>query len=407
MEPINAVVLCSFNFKGGVGKTSTSINLADQLVRSDNKVLLIDGDPSRNLTTFYQPGTEHVCDEDENVDFVLNGSDILSIPMPSGLDPLHFVQTQDNAWLQGADDIRSALMEYMLGLSIENIKLPTLVDVNIDDYAGKLQLLPGSAFLSEIQSHFEKYADTPMAVPVYSCLRHMIRRLVEKHSFDYVIIDLAPSQDLLNKIFVMSSDAILPSVDASMFSVDSVKSLLSVVLPDWYAWQRETSDKLRALTTHYHTNAGFCFHSKPPKILPFLAHRFKVQRGKVQWSDANLLATLNMTVDLTATSDIKAYFVHSGGSMVIPFCPELRCMPISQEIGRPMVRLTVDHLADYYQNSGATLTGKISSNIFKKEVIQCQKLYESVVRFIHKYRSEILMDDVSLLLSCSRRARLL
>jgi chromosome partitioning protein len=46
-------VLTLFNQKGGVGKTSTSVLLADYFEKKDLKILLIDLDPQSNLTQFY------------------------------------------------------------------------------------------------------------------------------------------------------------------------------------------------------------------------------------------------------------------------------------------------------------------------------------------------------------------
>jgi hypothetical protein len=61
-----------FNHKGGVGKTTLTINIADALADAGKTVLIVDADPQCNITSFYidEPALEKLLGESDD-----NGSD--------------------------------------------------------------------------------------------------------------------------------------------------------------------------------------------------------------------------------------------------------------------------------------------------------------------------------------------
>lgn len=164
-----AIIIAITNQKGGVGKTTTSINLAAALALLDKRVLLVDLDPQGNSTTGF--GIRH----DE---------------------------VQEDIFNVLVDDV--PLKDIIKETSAKNVMLaPSTVqlaaaDIILEDRSAKESLLK------------EKIESITV-------------------DFDYVIIDCPPSLGLLNKMGLTAADGVVIPVQAQHYALEGVKLLFGTI----------------------------------------------------------------------------------------------------------------------------------------------------------------------------------
>jgi chromosome partitioning protein len=230
-----AKVISVLNHKGGVGKTTTTINLGGALRQKGYKVLLIDLDGQANLTeslgfSAELPQTIYGAMKGEYDLPIYEHKDGLSV-VPSCLD-LSAVETEliNEA---GRELILAHLIkgqkekfDYIL---IDCPPSPQTIygamkgeyDLPIYEHKDGLSVVPSCLDLSAVETELINEAGRELI------LAHLIKG--QKEKFDYILIDCPPSLSLLTLNALTASDRLIIPVQAQFLAMRGMAKLMQVV----------------------------------------------------------------------------------------------------------------------------------------------------------------------------------
>lgn len=228
--------LAVFNHKGGVGKTTITVNIASALASLGKKVLLVDSDPQSNLTSYLV--------EDSVVDDLLDKSD-----SPEG------------------NTIWSAVKPIVDASGPVKIVAPIRRGDNLFLIAGDIRL---SEFEEELNSFWtDCYQRKSKGFRGTTALSTLIKDLVAKHNINYVFYDTGPNIGPLNRVILLDCDYFIIPAACDLFSLRALKTLglsLTKWIQDWRTIVDLAPDDIDLL-------AG------TPEFLGYIPQRFRIYGG--------------------------------------------------------------------------------------------------------------------------------
>lgn len=168
-----AEVITIANRKGGVGKTTTTLNLAYSLKELGKKVLVIDLDPQANLTRCFDMGN--------------------------------------------TENIKTIGHLLMVELEEEESYLVEGYTKSYDE----IDIIPSSIFLSAVETQMRAETGSERI------LSEIINQV--KEYYEYILIDTSPSLNILTINALCASDSVLIVADTQLFAVVGINELLKTI----------------------------------------------------------------------------------------------------------------------------------------------------------------------------------
>lgn len=236
------VRIALFNHKGGVGKTTLTVNLADAFADLGKRVLIVDADPQCNVTAFYLE--ERFLDE------------LLGETAESGED---------------GNTIWAAVKPVARGTG--PVKKISAIEIS----EARVFLAAGDVLLSEYEEELpagwtDAFARKERGYNLTCALSDAVDILADDVDADIILYDVGPNVGALNRIVILDCDFFITPVANDLFSLRALTTVgrsIAKWVRDWKTVRGlgSAKDQKRLL-------------KGKPRYLGYIASAFKVSSGR-------------------------------------------------------------------------------------------------------------------------------
>jgi cellulose biosynthesis protein BcsQ len=242
-----------FNHKGGVGKTTLTVNIAHALVNAGKRVLLVDTDPQCSMSSFFL--------EEARLDTMLDESE-----GPDG----------NTLWT---------------GIKPVSEGSGTLADIEPFKIRDGLYLAVGDIRLSEYENSLAECWNLCLSRNRrgYLCttaLSRLVDDLAKATKADFVFFDAGPNIGPLNRAILLDCTHFIVPAACDLFSSRALKTL-GYALSDWITTWRRVIEM---------APDGTALLEGAPKLLGFIPQGFRIYGGRMANAPLVALSTLGPRV---------------------------------------------------------------------------------------------------------------